>query len=474
MKQIILQEDNTFLGYEEKPLTHSTYSLPSSLIYVVKDDILKSNDIEPEIKEIIKIGEINYTHFPTFLTNPNKVYIPVKIETVIKRHISKKELKRIDGDVEVAIEKCILFISNLSSTYFEEEDRKWKSLYSSILDEQMGRNSNNDKLYPIVKDILLKGTKNGPIILCDEKYIKGDKSKSYRLTDTYLKGLTTYEFKTKEIISIRTKNFYDKLAQVSNNVISRNLINLYSKIELPTQDEILEEGKRLVKIGYTKKGKKLTIRNKKSDNHWKDTSKRTFVEDNIELFNYLTSNGFMIPIIGDEKSGGRVVDSFTLMPSWIRNLIKIGGESIVELDYSTLHPNLAKKIYGGDDKTITHKMVADELGISVSEAKIEHLSFFNKRWSQMEGSKLFAYYFSKERVMLDNIFKDKNNYKNTSMKLFKMEVEIMTEVISRLNNKGVYVLYIYDALACKQSDENLVRKIMKEVSNEFGLNLEVK
>ena len=44
-----------------------------------------------------------------------------------------------------------------------------------------------DKIHPIIIKTLLDGTKNGPIILCDDNYIVGEKSKSYRLTDTYQK-----------------------------------------------------------------------------------------------------------------------------------------------------------------------------------------------------------------------------------------------------------------------------------------------
>ena len=65
-------------------------------------------------------------------------------------------------------------------------------------------------------------------------------------------------------------------------------------------------------------------------------------------------------------------------------------------------------------------------------------------------SPLFGYYSKHEPDMLQQIYNDKkeHGYKITSKKMFKLEVEIMTEVIKYLNSVGVYVLYVYDALLC--------------------------
>lgn len=71
----------------------------------------------------------------------------------------------------------------------------------------------------------------------------------------------------------------------------------------------------------------------------------------------------MIPTVGDERSGGRVVDSFTLMPAWIRNEININGKKLTECDYIALHPNIAVKLYDGIESYLTHPKVAESTGM---------------------------------------------------------------------------------------------------------------
>jgi hypothetical protein len=86
-------------------------------------------------------------------------------------------------------------------------------------------------------------------------------------------------------------------------------------------------------------------------------------------------------------------------------------------------------------------------------------------------SPLFDYYSKNEITMLENIRKDKNEhgYKITSMKMFKVEVAIMTDVIKYLNSIGVYVLYVYDALLCEGKDKALVIETMNRIVLEHGV-----
>jgi hypothetical protein len=247
---------------------------------------------------------------------------------------------------------------------------------------------------------------------------------------------------------------------------------MYPKIELPTSKELLVVGKRLAKDGHrTKKGKILTMRNNHINDYWKDADNRSFVEDNIKLFEFLTNRGFMIPGVGDEKSGGRVVDSFTLMPAWIREQITVDGAKLAECDYTALHPNIAIKIYDGKLTYLTHQNVAERTGIDVNSIKIEHLSFFNKQWLAMLKSPLFAFYEKNEPDMLSRIYNDKkeHGYKVTSAKMFSVEVAIMTDVIKHLSTIGINVLYVYDALLCEEKDKAIVVETMNRIILEHGV-----
>ncbi|WP_281228733.1 hypothetical protein [Flavobacterium aquiphilum] len=78
--------------------------------------------------------------------------------------------------------------------------------------------------------------------------------------------------------------------------------------------------------------------------------------------------------------------------------------------------------------------------------------------------------------MLARIYRDKNEHghKVTSQKMFAVEVDIMSAVIKDLNAKGVYVLYVYDALLCEEKDCDLVAKTMNKIVLEHGVKTTTK
>lgn len=396
--------------------------------------------------------------------NVNSILIPKKVEYNLRKYVSKDLLKAVDNNIDIAVEKCLVFLSNLASTYYTES--KWKPLNAMLLHQQ-SKNTDNTFIYTMIIDVLTNGTSTGAFIEVDKSYQVGIESKKFRLTDTYLKaGLIEYTIKDAGIISTRNRLYYHQLSKAITNPICYNLIMMYQKIDLPTSEELLAIGRKLVKDGRTtKKGKILTVRNKHKDHYWLDVKNRSFVEDNIELFEFLTGRGFMIPSAGDMSSGGRVVDSFTLMPSWIREQITVDGKKLTECDYVALHPNIAMKLYDGSLTYLTHGLVAEKTGIDLRDVKIEHLSFFNKRWDDMRKSILFDYYSKCEPDMLARIYRDKNEHghKITSQKMFTVEVAIISDVIQYLNTKNVYVLYVYDALLCEEKHFDLVSKTMNRI-----------
>ncbi|TDE45876.1 hypothetical protein E0I26_04090 [Flavobacterium rhamnosiphilum] len=427
-----------------------------------------------------------YAQFATLFKNPDTIMIPTKVKSLIERDLPKGILDNIHGrektkeNRKVAVELCLLFLSQLSSTHRNilngSNPEGWKSLRAEYLRQLLRI---DEKTYQHVKDALKYEYKIGSI-LEDRFYIIGKHSYEYRLGSEFRsKGFVPYKLQTGVVQTLFKKSCVRKLKKAQDNIICVNLLELYKYVVLPTENEINIEAKMLVKLGHTnKKGKTLIFNNKKGRDFYPNPDKLVFVEDSLKAYKYLTKNGLLIPRPGNEKSGKRVVDSFTLMPSWIRKLVKINGQPIAEADYSCLHPNIAMSLYGGNAQYLTHKNLETELGIDEKTVKIEHLSFFNKEVSQMQQSPLFKYYQKYEPAMLDAIIKEKNEseykHKITSRRLFAKEVEIMTEVVSRLNEEGIFVGYVYDALFFDPVHSQKVVEVMDEVAVDLGAFTKVK
>lgn len=408
---------------------------------------------------------------PEFIRKPKFLFIPKKTHKKLKE-IKDEEFKSIHKNSNTAREMCLYFLSLLTSTIFEEDiERQGKHLHSQILSKMLRPNNSKNKdnsIYSRVIDLLERHS----FILIDRSYAVGAYSRKYFLTEEYRTGHTKYRLKSNYIKSIVYRNILEKLAKAQINPIAKNLLTLYPKLELPSIEYLLEKGKELTKAGYkSKKGKNLTMRYRKPNSYWSDSKERAFVEDHISRYDYYISNGFMIPIIGGEHCP-RVYDSLSLLPSWIRNEIKYNGKPLFEADYKCLHPNLIMTIYKGSTKYLTHSGVEKITG--VENVKIKHLSLFNLEQSHFKGSKLYHFYKDIEPEVVSNILKDKNNhgYKITSKLLFTLEAELMTKVIERLNVKGIYVPYIYDALLTTKANAKEVVKTMNETALELNIYTE--
>jgi hypothetical protein len=411
-------------------------------------------------------------------TDIRTIVIPKYTEEQLRMKRFEVELLKVHKDKNLAIEYCLVFLSNFAHIHFDYNNQdKWKPLYSKILLEQI---PGSDATYKKVIKLLLKNIfSSNPMIEVKKNkkgtpsYEVGINSIQYRLSNRFSNnGYVKYTITSDSLIKQRLKVQYRNMKDVTTNPIARNLLTVYPKVTVPTSEEIFIEAKKLVKTKFmNNKGKKLTILNGRKKSDLKDFSKRVSYDDSLLHFNYLTVNGFLIPSISGRRAGGRVYDSFNLMPSFIRNLIKIDKENVVNIDLKCLHPNLSMKLYDGSSKYLTHQFIADQLKLDVKEVKVEHLSFFNMKESQMKLSPLFDYYTKSEPQMLENLIEDKNKntFKITSEKMFNLEVKIMTESIKRLNVIDIYPLYIFDALLVKCSDQNETELIMNDVLKEMDI-----
>ena len=426
-----------------------------------------------QAKEIVVVCEFGKKQPPLLRTNSNVIYIPRKVLTTLKKYTDKDLLLQIHPDSDTAIELCLLFLDKLSSTYFDylrnENGDRWKRLNSTLLRRYY---SKNPQTYSKVLSALEYPLKTAAIIECDKSYNKGS-SRKYRITNTYIKaGITKYQLKTAIAKEYHDNENKRKMRTAKSDPICKNLLHFYYQVTMPTEEQLLHQAKMIVQKGIALKNRKfLKFRNKHPNSYFKDISQISFVEDNLKIYNSLTKDGLIIPLPGSENSGGRVVDSFTLMPSWCRNIVRINNNKLIEVDYTCLHPNIAMTIYGGDLRYITHSDISELTGRNIAEVKKEHLSFFNQQIWQMKQSFLWNFYLEYQPKMMKNLIEDKkkNGYINTSRRLFKKEVELMTEVIGRLNEIGIYVGYIYDALITEPKNAEIVAEIMDEVARSMGI-----
>ena len=382
-------------------------------------------------------------------------------------------LKLVHNDFEIAVELCLLYLSLLTSTYFEyikgENEDGWKSLKSGYLRALFNVKPDT---YKAIREVLEKGLKYDNILECDHKSVKGMKCFAHRLGDEFFgKVVKPYVLKT-ELVKQLWKNNQERIFnQNISNPICRNLISLYPKLKFPTYEEALLKSNELVKSGYiTKKGKKLKSLGKHSKSYFREPDNYSFIEDGLKIYQYLTENGIDLPRVGTDKAGGRIIDSLALMPSYIRNMITIDGDPIVECDYSCLHPNIAISTYGGSIEYLTHQKIAEELGIELKDVKTEHLSFFNKHPKHMEKSPLYPYYMKHEPEMMNKIIQEKfrnpRKHKITSQIMFEKEVSIITGVILQLSKEGINVGYVYDALLASPKNAQRVKEVMDKVALE--------
>ena len=487
------QLNNTFkFNISENLGINSTSSLRelSSLLINADIDLLEYKPIKPYFERVSEDNDvIRSTMCPANIRDlfegriGYKISVPNKVVTVLRDYCSiTNAIYKNNNDLNV--ELCLIFISLLARN---PTDENLKNKYMQISSESLKELFNSTK-YIKIKNVLLNGSeKSGPIILCDDKSEKKVKCYGYKLADNYYqKGWCTYELKSPKAKDIYFKSVKSKLIKALENSLSSKILHSYESIKLPSSDEIKTEAKRLVGIEYkNSKGKRLVSLNKKKkenrltnlkSKHGKN-SEFSFVEESIKKYKSLTKP-YIIPSIGDKKSGGRVVDSFTLMPSWIRNLVKIDGQPIRQYDFTALHPNICLKLYAtGEEKERlegdVHTKLAEKFNTDRNTIKIENLSFFNKQYRDMLTSPLWEMYCNEAPVMMDNIINEKDSspykHKVTSMNLFKFEVNLMTEIVKKLNDEQK-IIYVYDAIY--GIDDNIAL-IMNTVAADFGLGTRV-
>ncbi len=390
------------------------------------------------------------------------IWVPTELINYLDE-INQSELERISSNDLQAQEFVFLYSSNMLKSYFDYQQGKspYIHLMSSTIRDFVGRR------YIRIRDFML----DHAIIHQNTSYQVDHYPMTYRFSERYLESdLSLYKAQNKTIQNRIVNRKLDLMKAIKGNEIAEYLVHdVYPYVTIPADEDLFELGKKLAIEGVrTNKGKLIALK-KNSIDH----TNESIVEDSIDLFNKLCHGGYMIPIIGGIKSGGRVFDSFSLAPSWCRSQVKINGQNLVEIDFNTLHPNLAIAIYGGKTTCpITHDEVAKYLGISRSEAKRHNLSFFNLELGILKYSPLYPYYKENHPEIIKGLINDKlsSNFNNVvSSKFLSKEVELMTEVIKRIRQRGIKALYVYDALYTTETESEEVKEIMNTVASGKGI-----
>lgn len=420
-----------------------------------------------------------------YFVDPTIIMIPKSSKRIVSR-LSAKKLKRIDKNVEVAREKILIFLNEFHRGYqmYLADRLKYESvdIHSDKLIKTFG-----SRKYKIALELMY----NNDILIMHTKrsYKVGEFSTAYKLdNDMILKPFIKYTILSEKLQKEQIILSADQIRIIQDNPIAMSVVETSSNITLPTEFELIEHAENLISEGWSNKGKTLAfIKDKKKNDRkiqkLKDSGvaidklpKYYYVETGIKLYKSLTENGFMLPKIGNFKSGGRVTTSFTLMPKWIRIKLLVNNSKITGVDYSALHPNIASTLWG-TSVSISHQEIADSLGISIHTAKLEHLKFFNTTTTGMEKMVIHTYYEENQPELLENVKKTKvKTYKRTSALMFSAEVNLMTTVISRLDemNLSNSIIYIYDEIMTTPDNAIIVKQVMEQVASDLNYNLKAK
>jgi hypothetical protein len=364
--------------------------------------------------------EAFYKVYGKYYVDPTLIMIPRSSKRIVDR-MSKKKLKTIHRDSKIAKEKILIFLSEFYQAHlmFLKDKLEYETvdIHSDVIKKIFGT-----RKYKIALELMYNC---GLLVKPENKSYKvGGFSTPYLLdNDMIYKPFVKYLIMSEALRKKHLKLAAAQIRLVMSNPIARSSVHTSVNITYPTTAELRVHANKLIDDGWSNKGKKLAFEKdrKKNDKHIQELiaqgiskeklPKYYYVEKGVSLYNSLVENRLMLPKIGGYKSGGRVTTAFTLMPKWIRMALKIDNSSIVGVDFSALHPNIALAKWG-DGTTITHAKVAEYLRIPIHTAKIEHLKFFNTTVSGMEKMKIHTYYKEKQPEMLEKIKATKKKHTN--------------------------------------------------------------
>jgi len=286
---------------------------------------------------------------------------------------------------------------------------------------------------------------------------------------------------------------------------SNNQTTIMPRIQLPTIEEVkakaimMDEGNEMIMASYHGKRKKKFARyvahfhrGKKSLKYYLKNETRKFNYrlldlDIAEFHDLLLSGIYRQPSTTDncariyyDLSGG--------IAKWIRKLVKIDGQPVVEVDYTALHPNiiylafaheknvpqterdlflatfsgdvhgnLVRLIYGND-------LSNEEYDEKRSEIKIENLSYWNDKMGAWESYSIHQHIIRLFPKIMEYVQKSKFStgkaHAETANILFSIETQLMQHNAQVLRSHDIPFIYAYDALWVSEKAKDQVKEIM--------------
>lgn len=401
-------------------------------------------------------------------------------------------------------DKVLQMVSIISNNYYKDGDKiqDYKNIYSSTF-----KTISRDHYSKLLKS-LMNGTKKfGSIIECDNSYCndineKYKKAKGYKLSDKYrvrkTKLINYHEPKT-----INSQlDVKGSLEAIRTNFICRSLIETYPRVKLPTPKEVEQRALELNSVEYNKTYKKVLVFEKdyckhnniklsKFQKHTKDKNISSLNRD-VNWYKSQYLKGFTVPKIS--KNGYyRVSDLITRLPKWIRHMLEIDGEELVELDFTALHPNLFKKLcykHMDEDEFLLfesfldgdiYENIASTLDCERDEIKKSFLKYLNIKEYAMKYNKVDVFVKEYLPTMFKIIssmktatqFDTDESHKGVCWFLMRNEVKLLEICMKKLHQVEIPCLQVYDAVLIPKSKTDEAFEIMNNTCSELGLNTRV-
>jgi hypothetical protein len=342
----------------------------------------------------------------------------------------------------------------------------WVNIKQTELDCFFIKIKNKKHKYTFLRDILVEMD----LLRINHKY-SADKtktkrgkafSKSYITTKPTTFELIDFNFNINLITTNKTKDYWLKL--YTNHSEQIELIYLLD-VDIKAADKHLDH---LISIGYkNKKGEPLTLEKKYIHiNHLK------LIKNKLLYFSI-------------DKQSGRFFSSITGLFSELRQFITLNGENLIELDIKNAAPlmlshfinndkykkdvedgifydKLTTKLYGVEPNTPDWKQYRHK-----TKERLFRTIFFNNK--ELKSGDLYKHIKLEYNDLIDEI----NNIKQQELlwlKLQKLEVDIILDKLSRLNNNYIS---IHDAILIPPTFKHEFLLNLKQLFKEYNLKVSI-